>query len=122
MKRVAMLAASGLMAMLPSVASERPHFFFGFNFGLPLFAPAFFASRAYFAPTGVVSPPTVSVAPPTVYVSPPAAYVAPPVVYAPAPAFTYYTYSYPRSHYYYRYSYVRPPVRYYGGVTYYYGR
>ncbi|HEX4053912.1 MAG TPA: hypothetical protein VHX86_06575 [Tepidisphaeraceae bacterium] len=109
MKRLAMLAASGLMAILPSIASARPHFFWGFHFGLPLFAPALFAGPAYFAPTVTVSPPVVT--------------VAPPIAYAPAPAFTYYyPYNYLRSHYYHRYSYVRPAVRYHRGVPYYYRR
>lgn len=111
MKRLAMLAASGLMAVLPSIASARPHFCWGFHFGLPLFAPALFAGPAYFAPTVTVSPPVATVAPPSVYVSPPAVYVAPPIAYVPTPAFTYYyPYNYARSHYYYRYSYVRPAV------------
>jgi hypothetical protein len=108
MKRLAMFAASGLMAMLPSVASARPGFFFGWNFAAPLFAAA-----PYFAPP-------VYVAPPVTYVSPPVTYAAPPIVYAPPPVYSYYTYGYPAYGYYHRYAYVnRAPVRY--GVRYYGG-
>jgi hypothetical protein len=109
MKRLAMLAASGLMATLPSVASARPHFFFGFNFVAPLFAASYFA------------PPVAYVAPPVVYSAPPVTYVAPPIVHAPTPAYSYYTYSYPAYGYYHRYNYIRPARAVYGGVTYYYG-
>ncbi|MGD0462287.1 MAG: hypothetical protein ABSB74_07340 [Tepidisphaeraceae bacterium] len=115
MKRLAMLGASGLMALLPSVASARPHFFFGFDFASPLFA------GAYFAPPTCYAPAATYVSPPVVYTAPPVTYALPPVVYAPAPAYTYYAYSYPAYGYYHRYMHVNPaPVR-YGGVTYYYG-
>jgi hypothetical protein len=115
MKRLAILAASGLMATLPSVASARPHFFFGFNFAAPLFA------ASYFAPPVAYSAPVACAAPAVVYSAPPVTYVASPVVYAPAPTYSYYTYSYPAYGYYHRYSYVRPARAVYGGVTYYYG-
>jgi hypothetical protein len=103
MKRLAMLAVSGLMAALPSVASARPHFFFGFNFAAPLFAP-----------------PVAYVAPPVVCAAPPVLYVAPPVVVAPAPVYSYYTYSYPAYGYYHHY-YSYPARAAHGGVTHYYG-
>ncbi len=109
MKRLAMLAASGLMATLPSVASARPHFFFGFNFAAPLFAAPYFA------------PPVACVAPPVVYSAPPVTYAAPPIVYVPAPTYSYYTSSYPAYGYYHRYSSIRPARAVHGGVTYYYG-
>jgi hypothetical protein len=115
MKRLAMLAASGLMAGLPSVASARPHFFVGFNLAAPFFA------ASYFAPPVYCPPPVAYSAPPVVCSAPPVTYVAPPVVYAPAPVYTYYTYSYPAYDYFHRYTYDhRAPVR-YGGVTYHYG-
>ncbi len=113
MKRLAMFAASGLMAMLPSVASARPSFFFGFSFPAPFFA------VPYLAPPVCYAPPVTYVAPPVTYVPPPVVYAAPPVVYAPTPAYMYYTYSYPSYRYYHRYA-SPAPVR-YGGVTYYYG-
>ena len=122
MKRLAMFAASGLMAMLPSVGSARPHFFFGFNFPAPFFAASYFAPPVYCPPPVVCSaPPAVYSAPPVTYAAPPVTYVAAPVVYAPAPVYTYYTYSYPAYGYFHRYAFDnRAPAR-YGGVTYYYG-
>jgi hypothetical protein len=47
--------------------------------------------------------------------------VAAPVVYAPAPVYSYYTYSYPAYGFYHRYDYVRPARPVYGGATHYYG-
>jgi hypothetical protein len=107
MKRIAMIAASGLMALLPSVASARPHFFFGFP--VPPFLPAFFAPPVVVAPDVTVAAPAVCPAP--------AVTVAPPVVYAPAPVpvFSYYT-SYPTP--YYHHVYVHPAVRHYRVVRY----
>ena len=36
MKRLALFAAAGLISMLPSIASARPFFFWGFHFGPPV--------------------------------------------------------------------------------------
>ncbi|MGD0541434.1 MAG: hypothetical protein ABSB33_07945 [Tepidisphaeraceae bacterium] len=115
MKRLAMYGASGLMALLPSIASARPHFFFGFDFCAPLFA------GPYFAPPACYAPAATYVSPPVVYTAPPVTYVAGPVVYAPVPAYSYYAYGYPAYGYYHRYAYVnRAPVC-FGGARYYYG-
>ncbi len=72
MKRLALLAASGLVSMLPSIASARPHFFF---FGPPIPVPVI-------APPVFVPPPVVVVAPP---VFAPAVVEPAPVVCDPAP-------------------------------------
>jgi hypothetical protein len=64
-----------LIALLPSIASARVHFFWGFHFGVPVVAPAFVPPVAVVAPPIVVAPAAVTVA-------------GPEVVYAPArPAF-----------------------------------
>jgi hypothetical protein len=118
MKRLAMFAATGLIALVPSIASARPHFFFAFPLPFPFFAP----------PPVVIAPPVVVAAQPCdpapvvvsapacdpapVYVSAPVCdpapvYVAPPtVIYAPAPVYRYYDYHYycgPRYGYHYGY-------------------
>jgi hypothetical protein len=77
MKRLAMIAAGGLISMLPSIASARPHFFFGIHF--PIFAPV----------PIVVEPAPVVVAPAPAPVCEPAPVYQAPVyqepVYQPAP-------------------------------------
>src|SRR5579872_4342898 len=114
MKRLAMFAATGLIALVPSIASARPHFFFGFPVPFPFFAPV----------PVVVAPPVVCPAPAPVVVSAPCdpapvvvsapvcdpapVYVAPAptVIYAPAPVYRYYDYHYyygPRWGYHYGY-------------------
>jgi hypothetical protein len=92
MKKLAMIAAGGLISMVPSFASARTFWGFGFRFGWPVPAPA------------VVCPAPVFVAPAPVAVVPPPCVVAPPVpvVLAPAPVITYCP---PAPHYYYHYGY-----------------
>jgi hypothetical protein len=94
MKRIALLAASGLISMLPSIASARPHFFF---FAPPVPIPVI-------APPVFVPPPIVGDAPVVVA---PAPFIAAPVFCAPAPvvvdAYPHWYYGYgPRHEYGYR--------------------
>lgn len=72
MKRLALLAAGGLISMLPAMASARPHFFF---FAPRVPAPVFVAPAPVF-----VVPASVVVVVPAPVVCDPA-----PVVVAPAP-------------------------------------
>lgn len=96
MKRLTMLAAAGLISLLPSIASARPHFFFAFGLPVPMFAP--------FIPP----PPPVLFAPPPVVVAaaPVPVCAAPEVYYAPAPFFVDYGYYHPR--FYYRHDFAGP--------------
>jgi hypothetical protein len=112
MKRFAMLAAVGLISMLPSVASARGRVSFGFGvgFGGPVFSSYCYRPGYCYSPywygNYYCAPSYVYVAPPVVYSPPPA------VVYAPAPAPAYTTYAAP--------TYVAPAQTTSGGVTYYY--
>ena len=118
MKRLALFAATGLLAFLPSVASAGTHFFFGFGFPIPV---PFFAPRiAYVAPAPVCVAPPVYIAPAACRLRSVASRLpAPgPVVYAPPPVVCY-SYSYPR--YYAPRAYYAAPV-YSRGCYYYYCR
>jgi hypothetical protein len=91
MKRFAILAAAGLFALLPSVASARGRVGFGFGFGFG--GPAYYGYcyRPYwYGPAYYYAPSYVYIAPPAVYSpAPTVVYTAPAPVYAPAPAPTY---------------------------------
>jgi hypothetical protein len=118
MKRLAMLAAGGLIAMLPNIASARPHFFFGFNFPVPPIPFAVFAPPPVCVTPVVVAPQVVVADQPCVtpeVVAPAPVCVAPTVVYVPAPTWRYSYYYAP--HYYYHYTYPAP-VRGYGRYHY----
>jgi hypothetical protein len=117
MKRLAILGAVALLGALPSVASARSHFFFGFRVGVPLFVDRGYCGYGpyYYGPryTYIAAPPAVvySAPAPVVYGPPAVVYSAPPapvVVPAPAPSTTYYYYG------------SSPATTYYG-ETYYYG-
>jgi hypothetical protein len=94
MKRIALFAAAGMISMLPSIASARPFFFWGFHFGPPV--------PVVVAP--ILPPPAVFVAPPAVVAPVPVVVAAPVVVCAaPQPVYYYRAYDYGYRHpYFYR--------------------
>jgi hypothetical protein len=94
MKRLALFAAAGLISMLPSIASARPFFFWGFRFGPPV--------PVVVAP--ILPPPAVFVAPPAVVAPAPVVVAGPTVVCAPPqPVYYYHAYDYGYRHpYFYR--------------------
>src|SRR5208282_2982494 len=95
MKRLALFAAAGMISMLPSIASARPFFFWGFRFGAPV---------PVVVP--ILPPPAVFVAPPAVVAPAPAVVAAAPVVCGPVyPAYYYH----PGSDYGYRHAYFYHP-------------
>jgi len=100
MKRLALLAATGLVSMLPNIASARAHFFFGFGFPVPVLAPILPPP-----PVAVFVPPPVVAADPVI-VADPECVPAPEVVYAPPPAEFYFSRSYARG-FPYRHEFVR---------------
>jgi hypothetical protein len=98
MKKIAMIAAGGLIAMLPSFASART--FFGFRFGWPIVP----APAVIFPAPVVVAPVPVPIAPaPVVVIAPPAPVViAPAPVYCPPAPYFYFHYTYPHGRPFYR--------------------
>jgi hypothetical protein len=99
MKRLALLAAAGMISMLPSIASARPFFFWGFRFGAPV---------PVVVP--IIPPPAVVVAPPVVAAAP-VVVAGPGVVYGPVhPAYYYhpgYYYGYGHPYFYRHWGFAR---------------